>query len=101
MFDKAKELYKLQKEARAVQKELKETEIEAKGNNGAVSVVFTGDMHIKSVDIDNAWLNADKKHELQSEIVKVIGEAISRSQAYAADKTKKLMGDMGMNIPGM
>jgi len=101
MFDKAKQLYQLQKEARSVQKELKETEIEARSNNGAVSVVFTGDMHIKSLEIDKSWLSDDKKSELENEVVKVVGEAISRSQAYAADKTKKLMGDMGMNIPGV
>lgn len=101
MFDKAKELYQLQKEARAVQKELKSTEIEASGNNGAVTVVFTGDQHLKSVSIDPQWLNEDKKSELESELVKVVGEGISRSQALAAEKTKKLMGDMGMNLPGM
>ena len=101
MFDKAKQLYQLQKQAREVQKELKNTEIEAKSNNGAVSVVFTAEQHIKSVDINELYLNADKKRELESEIVKVVGEAISRAQAYAAEKTKKLMGDMGMNIPGL
>lgn len=101
MFDKAKQLYQLQKEAREVQKELKSTEIEAKSNNGAVSVVFTGDQHIKSVEINDEWLNVEKKRELQEELVKVVGEAINRSQAVAAEKTKKLMGDMGLNIPGM
>jgi len=101
MFDKAKELYQLQKEARAVQKELKSTEIEARSNNGAVSVIFTGDQHIKSINIDESWLEKDKKQELESEIIKVVGEGISRSQAYAAEKTKKLMGDLGMNLPGM
>jgi len=101
MFDKAKQLYQLQKEARDVQKELKSTEIEVKSNNGAVTVIFSGDQHIKSVDIDEGWLSTDKKRELEQEIVKVVGEAINRSQAVAAEKTKKLMGDMGLNIPGM
>jgi DNA-binding YbaB/EbfC family protein len=101
MLDKAKQLYQLQKQAREVQKELKNTEIEARSNNGAVSVVFTGEQHVKSITIDPTFLAVDKKRELESEIVKVMGEAISRAQAYAADKTKKLMGDMGMNIPGM
>lgn len=101
MFDKAKQLYQLQKEARDVQKELKSTEIEVKSNTGAVSVIFSGDQHIKSISIDDAWMSGDKKDELEAEIVKVVGEAINRSQAVAAEKTKKLMGDMGINIPGM
>ncbi|HPM27689.1 MAG TPA: YbaB/EbfC family nucleoid-associated protein [bacterium] len=101
MFDKAKDLYRLQKEARAVQKELKSAEIEASSNNGAVTVIFSGDQHIKNIEIDSGWLTPDKKGELEKEIVKVVGEAISRAQAYAAEKTKKLMGDMGVNFPGM
>jgi DNA-binding YbaB/EbfC family protein len=101
MFDKAKDLYRLQKEARAVQKELKSAEIEASSTSGAITVIFSGDQHIKSIKINPEWLSADKKEELEKEIVKVTGEAISRAQAYAAEKTKKLMGDMGVNLPGM
>ncbi len=101
MFDKAKQLYQLQKQAREVQKELKSTEIEAKSTSGAVTVIFTGEQHIKSISIDSAYLNSEKKRELENEIVKVVGEAISRAQAFAAEKTKKLMGDMGMNVPGL
>lgn len=101
MFDQAKDLYRLQKEARGIQKELKSTEIEAKSNNGAVSVIFSGDQHIRSIDINPEWMGEDKKKELEDELVKVIGEGISRSQAYAAEKTKKLMSEMGMNLPGL
>jgi DNA-binding YbaB/EbfC family protein len=101
MLDKAKQLYQLQKEAKEVQKELKATEIEAKSNAGAVTVIFTGDQHIKSVDISEEWLKPERKRELEIEMVKVVSEAISRSQSVAAEKTKKLMGNMGLNIPGM
>lgn len=101
MFDKAKQLYQLQKKAKEVQKELKNTEIEAKSADGMISVVFSADQKIKSVDIDTALLDAGKKRELEEKLVRVVSEGLSRVQAVAAEKTKGLMGDMGINIPGM
>jgi len=99
MFDKAKDLYKLQKEARKIQKELKDTEVEASGANGQVSVVFNGEMHLVSIKVGEEMLSPDKKRELEETLKKVIAEAISRAQAVAAEKAKGLMG--GMNFPGM
>ena len=64
MFDKAKQLYDLQKKARAIQKELKETEVEAKAANGLVSVVFNGEQHITEVSIDESLLKPENKSML-------------------------------------
>ena len=99
MFDKAKDLYRLQKEARRVQKELKDTEVEATGAGGEVSVVFNGEMHLVDIKIGESMLEPGKRRELEETLKKVIAEAISRAQAVAAEKAKGLMG--GMNFPGM
>lgn len=101
VFDKAKQLYQLQKKAREVQKELKNTEIEARSADGTISAIFSGDQKIKSIDINESLLGQDKKRDLEEKLVRVISEGLSRSQAVAAEKTKGLMGDMGINIPGM
>ncbi|MFA6423199.1 MAG: YbaB/EbfC family nucleoid-associated protein [Patescibacteria group bacterium] len=99
MLDKAKDLYKLQKEARAVQKELKDTEIEATGADGEVMVVFNGEIHLVDINIGEGMLHPDKKRELETVLKKTISEAISRAQAVAAEKAKSLMG--GFKFPGM
>lgn len=99
MFDKAKQLYDLQKKAKAIQKELKETEVEAKAANGLVAVVFNGEQHIQSVEIDESLLSPDNKRELEKALQQSIAEAVSRVQALAADKMKAIAGDL--NIPGM
>jgi len=101
MFDKAKQLYQLQKKAKQVQKELKNTEVEAKSTDGTVTVVLTADQKIKSILIDDSMLGVEKKRELEEKIVRVTSEGLSRVQAVAAEKTKGLMGEMGLNIPGM
>lgn len=99
MLDKAKQLWSLQKKARVIQKDLKETEVEAKAANGQVIVVFNGEQHIQSIEIAPEMLNADKKKELEKSLQQAISEAISRVQAIASEKMKAIAGDL--NIPGM
>lgn len=99
MFDKAKQLYDLQKKARAIQKELKETEVEAKAANGLVVVVFNGEQHIQSVEIDESLLVPENKRDLEKALQQAVAEATSRVQVIAAEKMKVIAGDL--NIPGM
>ena len=99
MFDKAKQLYDLQKKARAIQKELKSTEVEAKAANGLVTVVFNGEQHIQSVEIDESLLKPENKRDLEKALTQCIAEGISRVQAIASEKMKVIAGDL--NIPGM
>ncbi len=98
-FDKARQLYDLQKKARAIQKELKGTEVEAKAADGRVIVVFNGEQHIQTVEIAEGMLSPERKRELEKALVQAIAEAVSRVQAFAADKMKAIAGDL--NIPGM
>lgn len=98
-FGKVKDLYKLQKQAREIQKELKDTEIEAKSNDGWVSVVFNGEQHLTEVTLSADALKPENKKELEKQILNTVAQAISRSQALAAEKMKDVMG--GMGLPGM
>lgn len=99
MLDKAKQLWDLQKKARAIQKELKETEVEAKAANGLVSVVFNGEQHVQEVNIDETLLTPENKRDLEKALQQCIAEAVSRVQAIASEKMKAIAGDL--NIPGM
>lgn len=99
MFDKAKQLYDLQKKARAVQKELKETIVEARAANGLVLVEFNGEQHIQKVQIDASLLRPENKIDLEKALQQAVAEAVSRVQAIAAEKMKVIAGDL--NLPGM
>ena len=99
MLDKAKQLWELQKKARGIQKELKETEVEAKAASGLVTVVFNGEQHIQSIEIDESLLAPQNKRDLEKALQQAIAEALSRVQAIAAEKMKAIAGDL--NIPGM
>ena len=98
-FGKMKDLYKLQKQAREIQRELRDTEIEARSNDDWVTVVFNGEQHLQEITLADEALRPENRQELEKQLVNTISQAISRSQALAAEKMKSVMGDMG--LPGM
>jgi len=98
-FGKMKDLYDLQKKARAIQKELKDVEVEASSNDGWVTVVFNGEQHLVDVTLAEEALNPDNKRELEKDLKNTISQAISRAQAVAAEKMKDVAG--GLGIPGL
>jgi nucleoid-associated protein EbfC len=96
-FSKAKDTYDMVKKAKALQKELKETEIEASSSDGLITVVFNGEQRMVSISIDETWLEPAKKRELEKQILNVSGQAISKAQAVATEQMKKIAGDL--NLP--
>ena len=97
MFDQAKMLLK----ARAIQGELKKTEIDAASRDDLVKVTVTGELKLKSVTIDESMLQPSKKAELERLVQATIAEAFQQAQQIAAEKTREVMKDLGVNVPGM
>ncbi len=97
MMDQAKMLMR----AKKVQGELKKTEIEAAGADGQVVVVFNGELKLQRLSIDEALLAPERKAELEKVLHDTISQAMSRAQAVAAEKTREVMKDLGVNLPGL
>ena len=95
MFDKAKDLYKLQKQAREIKKKLKNTHIEAE--HEGVIVIINGEQEVQEVKINDEAM-ADKA-KLEDNMEKCFNKAIKKSQQIGAEMMKDVMGDM--NIPGL
>lgn len=95
MFDNAKNLYKLQKQARQIKGQLKNTHIEAEVDG--VKVVINGEQEVIEVNISEEALANPKK--LQESLVKCFNKAIKKSQEIGAQLMKSVMGDTG--IPGL
>jgi DNA-binding protein YbaB len=94
MFDKFKDMYGLQKQARQLKKELKNTHIEAEVDG--ITVVVDGEQEVVSVTFSEE--HAKDPRKLGENLVKAINKAIKKSQQIAADKMKPLMN--GLNLPG-
>jgi len=95
MFDKAKDLYKLQKQAKKIKKQLKNTHIEAE--HEGVTVVINGEQEIVSVTLSDDALG--NKKQMEDSLVKALNKAIKKSQQIGAELMKDVMG--GLNIPGL
>lgn len=96
MFDKAKDLYKLKKQATALQNELAQTIVEATSPDDLIKVEISADMKVQSVSIDSFYLDPSKKEQLEMQLKNVLNSAMVQAQQVAANKMKNLGGLDGL-----
>ncbi len=90
MFDQLKDVYKLQKEAKEMQKKMKALEIEASSDDEEVKIVMNGLQEIEEMEIaDDLMTIENKKH-----LIKAIKEAIKDGQKRLQ---KELAKDMDIS----
>jgi DNA-binding YbaB/EbfC family protein len=99
MFDQAKDLYSLQKKAKAIKKKLKNLHIEAEANG--IVVIINAEQEVISVNIPTELMGPENKESLQASLKEAFNKAIKKAQEVAAEEMRELMGGMGMNLPGM
>ncbi len=87
--------------AKKVQGELKKTEIEASGADGKVKVVFNGELKLVDISIDEELLDTNRRGELERVLKDVFTQGMQKAQAIAAEKTREVMKDLGVNLPGL
>ncbi len=92
MFDKIKDLYNLQKQAKQIKKELSNIHIEAE--NDGVKVIINGEQEVILVEI-SAEAPQDKT-ELGKAIAKCFNKALKKSQQIAAERMRGVMGESGL-----
>lgn len=87
MFDQLKDIYKLQKEAREMQKKMKVLMVQGYSDDEDVVVKMNGLQEIDSMEIDDSLLSVDSKKEL----IKAIQQAVKDAQ-------KKLQKEMAKDM---
>lgn len=90
LFDKTRDLYRLQKQAKQIKQELKNIHIEAETDG--VKVIVNGEQTFLEAIISEA-AGSDLKRIAKS-FVDASNKAIKKAQAIAAEKMKSTMGDM-------
>ena len=104
MLDKMKQMKQLldmQKKAKAMQRDLRDTEIEAVSSDGSITVIFNGELKLVNLTIDDSYLDNRSLSDLERDLKTTISEAMGKAQQVAADRTREIMKDMNINIPGM
>lgn len=94
-FGKVGDLYKLQKEARAMQKQMKALIIDGESKSGDVVVRINGTQEIEDIDIAEELLSPGNKEKLVKEIKQALKSAQKKLQ-------KEMMKDMDLDkLKGM
>lgn len=88
-------MYRLQKEAKRVRKELAAIHVEAEGPG--VKVVVSGEQEVVSIEIA---ADADMA-VLPNALKDCLNRAMKKAQVVASERMKGVMGEMGMGMPGM
>jgi len=95
-----KQAQQAQAKMAAVQEELKNEIVDASAGGGTVKVVMTGDMQVRSIEIDPAAAADPEDIEILSDmIVAAVNEALRAAQELANAKMSEAVG--GVNIPGL
>lgn len=90
-FDQMKMLNDLRKAQQSLAKEI----VEVEAGDGAVVVQINGELKVKSVKIDPAYIDLEDIHELEHWIEIAIRDGMAKAQEIAAEKMKPLMGGLG------
>jgi nucleoid-associated protein EbfC len=94
-----KQVQKMQDEAKRVQDELAQTEVEGQSGAGLVKVTMTCKNDVKRVVIDPSLL-ADDKDMLEDLVAAAFNDAVRRAEELSNEKMARVTAGMP-NIPGM
>jgi DNA-binding protein YbaB len=90
-FDQAKDMYKLQKQAKEIKKQLKNIHIEAE--HEGVKVTVDGEQTFLECKVAEAILGDAGK--IEKGFIEAANKAIKKAQTIGAEKMKDVMGGMG------
>lgn len=68
--------------------------VNGEAGDGAVKVVVTGTKEVKSIDINNDLLAADKKEELEDLLIIALNRALENAEQLHDDQMKDVAGGM-------
>ena len=93
---------KMQQEMLAAQESLKDEVVEASAGGGMVTVKVTGDLVVKSIEIDPQAVDPEDLELLQDMVLAAVNEGLRAAQELAASKLGGLAGGLGgLGIPGL
>lgn len=95
----ARQAQKMQEAMENATAELEEKEYSATAGGGAVSVVVTGKMEVKSINIDPEVIDPDDAEMLADLVMAATNEALRSANADKEETMSALSG--GLSMPGL
>lgn len=101
MFNKMKNLYDMNKQAKQMQKTVEALKVEKTADGGRVKLVMNGAFKVESLSIDESLLNPAGKASLEKTLVALISEAAEEAGKLSAQEAMAMMKNMNLKLPGM
>jgi DNA-binding protein YbaB len=99
-FQQAKDLYKLQKQAKAIKKKLKNIHIEAE--EGGFTITFNAEQEAVAVKLnEDVIADSAAREALEKAILTAVNKGVKKAQEIAATNMQDIMSQMGLGMPGM
>jgi DNA-binding YbaB/EbfC family protein len=101
------QVQKMQREMEAAQEQLKHEIVEAAAGGGMVTVRVSGDLELKSVQIDPAVIDSGDVEMLTDMVLAAVNEGLRMAQELAARKLGGATGGLdlgalgGLGLPGL
>jgi len=64
-------------------------------------VIINGEQEVVEVRISEEAMKPENQSKLQTILLTVFNKAIKKSQEVAAERMRGMMGDLGMDLPGL
>jgi len=93
------QIQKLQADMLKAQEALGAETVEVSAGGGAITVVITGHLELKSITIQPEVVDPADVEMLQDLVLAAVNEAIQKAQSLAAERMGGLTG--GLNLPGL
>jgi len=93
------QIQRLQEDMVKMQESLGQETVEVTAGGGAISVVITGHLEVRSITIKPEVVDPEDVEMLQDLVLAAVNEAIQKAQGLAAERMGKLTG--GLNLQGL
>jgi DNA-binding YbaB/EbfC family protein len=90
-----KQVQRMQADMMAAQERLKDEVVEATAGGGMVTVKISGDLDVKSIEIDPEAVDPEDVDMLQDTILVAVNEAIRAAQEMAERRLGSVTGGLG------
>lgn len=95
----ARQAQKMQEDMDKANAELEEKEYSSTSGGGAVSVVVTGKLEVKSIDIKPEVVDPDDVEMLSDLVIAAVNQAIRLANDDKNQRMEQISG--GLNVPGL
>jgi nucleoid-associated protein EbfC len=100
-----KQVQKMQADMVAAQESLKDEVVDASAGGGMVKVHVTGDLVVKSIEIDPQAVDPEDVEMLSDMVLAAVNEGLRAAQELAAARIGSVTGGLGglggLGLPGM